>query len=1034
MATVIRTGGGEPPRRTGPGDGIDVDALERALRRAVRGDVRFDAGTRGMYSTDASSYRQVPIGVVLPRDVDDVRATVRVAREHGAPILCRGGGTSLAGQCCNVAVVMDFTRYMGAVLEVNAEERWARVQPGTVLDDLRDACAPYGLTFGPDPSTHSRCTLGGMIGNNSCGVHSVQAEHFGPGPRTEDQVLELTVLTYDGVVLTVGPTSDEALDRIIEEGGRRGGIYRDLRDLRDRYADRIRERFPDIPRRVSGYNLPSLLPENGFDVAKALVGTESTCVVVLEARVRLIEDPPERVLAILGYDDIYNAADHVVEIMKHKPLGLEGMDHELVEFMKRKHFHTEHLHYLPDGHGWLLVEFGGETPEEAEATARAFMDAIEGTTEHLREMKLYVDAESQHAVWKVRESGLGATAFVPGADLTWEGWEDAAVAPEHCGDYLREFRDLLARYGYSASLYGHFGHGCVHCRINFDYRTREGLDRYLAFIDEAADLVLSYGGSLSGEHGDGQSRGRLLYKMFGEDLVDGFREFRRIWDPDGMMNPGKVVDANAPDENLYVGPDWNPPEVETHFQYPDDDFTFANATIRCVGVGLCRRKDGGTMCPSYMVTKEEMHSTRGRARLLNEMMRGDTIQDGWRSEEVKEALDLCLACKGCKGECPVNVDMATYKAEFLSHYYENRLRPRSAYSMGLIYWWARLASFAPDVVNWVTRAPILGRVARKIAGVHPDRDMPQFALQSFRDWYRERGPSTVDGPRVILWPDTFNNFFHPDVTRAAFESLEALGFRPELPAGMLCCGRPLYDFGMLDLARRQLRQILDEMRPAIRAGVPIVGLEPSCVSTLRDEVVDLFPHDTDALALSRQTYMLSEFLTEHAPDADLGSLEGETALVHGHCHHKSILDFDAETAVLDRLGLDYEVLDSGCCGMAGSFGFTEDHYDIAQACGERKLLPAVRDADPRTLVLTDGFSCREMLEQNRLRRPLHLAEALHMSLERTGGLPAPIRRDRNLRRSGGDSALGAGLTFAAAFGFGYAVYRAIRAIGSSTDE
>ncbi len=986
MATVM--GPGERPLpvhpdgggTAGPAGTAGAAALERALKEAVRGEVRFDGGSRGMYATDASSYRQVPIGVVLPRDADDVIATVRVCREHGAPVLGRGAGTSLAGQCCNVAVVLDFTKYMGAVLEVNAEERWARVQPGTVLDRLRERTRVHGLTFGPDPATHTHCTLGGMIGNNSCGVHSVQSQHFGPGPRTEDQVLELTILTYDGHVLTVGATPEDEIDARIAAGGREGGIYAALRDLRDRHADGIREKFPDIPRCVSGYNLPSLLPENGFDVAKALVGTESTCVLVLEAKVALIPDPPERALLLLGYPDAYVAGDHVPEIMAHKPIGLEGMDRRLAEAMEAKDLNTQYLPYLPHGDGWLLVEFGGDTSEEAESKARAALDSLRTEGSGILDSRIYSDPETQSHVWHVRESGLGATAFVPGKPPTWEGWEDAAVAPEHIGSYLREFRQLLDRYDYDAALYGHFGQGCVHCRINFDLSTREGLDHYLAFIDEAADLVLKYGGSISGEHGDGQARGALLPKMFGDELMEAFREFKRIWDPDWMMNPGKVIDAYPPDSNLILGPDYTPPEVETHFRFPRDRFGFQNATTRCVGVGKCRRIEGGTMCPSYMVTREEKHSTRGRSRLLYEMMRGETITDGWKSEEVKEALDLCLSCKGCRGDCPVDVDMATYKAEFLSHYYERRLRPRHAYAMGLIYWWARLASRAPRLVNAITHAPVLGALVKKIGGVHTARSMPRFARQTLRKWFARREPSTVDGRRVILWPDTFNNFFRPDVGRAAIEVLEAAGFRPVLPEAMLCCGRPLYDYGMLTLAKRQLRQILDELRDEIRAGTLIVGLEPSCVSTFRGELLELFPDDDDARRLASQTLLLTELLDQHAPDADLGSLAGQQALVHGHCHHKSVLDFDAERAILDRLGLDYHVLDSGCCGMAGPFGFEEAHYEVSQACGERVLLPAVRNADPDTLLVSDGFSCGEMLEQNDLPLPLHSAQLLHRAM------------------------------------------------------
>jgi FAD/FMN-containing dehydrogenase/Fe-S oxidoreductase len=976
------------PARPGTPGVIEARQLELALLNAVRGEVRFDRGTRALYATDASSYRQVPIGVVLPRDRADVIATLRLAREHNAPILCRGGGTSLAGQCCNTAVVLDFSKYMGRVLEVNPEERWARVEPGTILDHLREATRRHGLTFGPDPATHTHCTLGGMIGNDSCGVHSVQATHYGPGPRTEHQILDLTVLTYDGEILTVGPTPPEELERIIEEGGRRSEIYRALRDLRDRYASLIRERYPDIPRRVSGYNLPALLDENGFNVARALVGTESTCAVILEARVRLIPDPPERVLLLLGYEDIYQAADHVPEIMRHKPTGLEGMDYRLTDFMRAKDLHVRHLVHLPRGKGWLLVEFAGDTPAEALQRARVALDRIRAGGGPFMDARIVSEKHEQQAVWHVRESGLGATAFVPGSPPTWEGWEDAAVPPERLGSYLREFRQLLERYDYDCALYGHFGEGCIHCRINFDYSTRQGLDRYMAFIREAAELVVRHGGSLSGEHGDGQSRAMLLPLMYGEELVEAFREFKRIWDPSLRMNPGKVVDAYRPDENLFMGPDYAPADLDTTFRFPGNDYSFAKAATRCVGVGKCRRTESGLMCPSYMVTREEAHSTRGRARLLYEMVRGEVIRDGWRSEEVKEALDLCLSCKGCRAECPVNVDMATYKAEFMSHYYRRRLRPRAAYSMGLIHWMGRLAGVAPGLVNRATHAPVLSRVIKKLGGIAPQRDMPRFAEETFRDWFRRRGPSPVAGRRVILWPDTFNDLFHPATGHSTVDVLEAAGFHPVIPGAALCCGRPLYDFGMLGLARRQLRQILDALRHDIRAGTPVVGMEPSCMAVFRDELLNLFPDDPDAVRLAGQSYVLSEFLAEFAADTDLGSLRGESALLHGHCHHRSALGFEPEVALMDRIGLEYAVLDSGCCGMAGPFGFQEAHYDTAQACAERALLPALRAAEPGTLLVTSGFSCREMAEQNGIRRPLHVADVVRMAMQRAGVLSA----------------------------------------------
>ena len=993
MATKLRTGQSPvtitakaPPARidrdlqTGTPQTLNVDAagLAAELRSRVRGEVRFDDGSRALYATDASNYRQVPIGVVIPRDADDVVEAVAAARRFGAPILARGGGTSLAGQCCNAAVVMDMTKYMHDVLEIDAEKKLARVQPGCVLDRLRDAAKEHGLTFGPDPATHNHCAVGGMLGNNSCGVHSMMAAFAGTGPRTSDNTHELEILTYDGLRMRVGATSEEELEGIIREGGRRGEIYSRLRALRDKYAGLIRERFPRIPRRVSGYNLDELLPENGFHVARALVGTESTCAVFLEATMCLIPNPGDTTLLVLGYPDIYSAGDHIPMILEHKPVGLEGIDSLLFDWIKRAGSHPHGIELMPDGHGFLMVEFGGANREEADERARRVMEELkrEGNAPSMR---LIDRDEEEEAIWSVRESGLGSTAWVAGHPDTWPGWEDSAVPPEKIGDYLRDLRKLMDRYDYHPSLYGHFGQGCVHCRVEFDLTSARGIREYRSFVGEAADLVVSYGGSLSGEHGDGQARGELLSKMFGEELVEAFREFKSIWDPDWKMNPGKVVAPYAVTENLRLGADYAPPNPQTHFKYLDDEGTFARAALRCVGVGECRREQGGTMCPSYMVTREEMHSTRGRAHLLFEMLQGDVITEGWRSPHVKEALDLCLACKGCKGDCPVGVDVATYKAEFMSHYYEGRLRPRSAYAFGLIHVWARLASLMPDAVNFFTQAPALSGAAKRLAGVAPERDIPAFAPQTFKQWFRERGPRHEGRPGVMLWPDTFNNYFHPEVARAAVAVLEDAGYRVIVPERDVCCGRPLYDFGMMDKAKRWLQDILDHLRPLIRDGVSIVGLEPSCVSVFRDELTNLFPHDQDAVRLSKQTFMLSEFLESagyQPPQLN------RKAVVHGHCHHKSVIGMADERKVLEKLGLDFELLDSGCCGMAGAFGFEEgEHYDVAIKCGERVLLPSVRDAAPDTLVITDGFSCREQIAQCTERRALHLAEVIRMAVE-----------------------------------------------------
>ncbi len=983
-------------RRESPGWSGDAKRLARDLADRVRGEVRFDAGSRALWATDASNYRQVPIGVVLPRDAEDAVRAVEVARAHDAPVLARGGGTSLAGQCCNTAVVIDFSKYLHGVLEVDPEGRRARVEPGAILDDLRDAARPYGLTFGPDPSTHAWCTIGGMVGNNACGVRSVLAEFEGPGPRMSDNVESLEVLTYEGLRLRVGRTSEEELERIVREGGRRGEIYGRLRALRDRYADRIRERFPDIPRRVSGYNLDELLPENGFHLARALVGSESTCATVLEATVTLLPNPDARVLLVLGYPDVYRAADQVPRLREHRPMGLEGFDAELVRSMARKGMHPDEVALLPEGGGWLLVEFGGESVEAAREKALEALRELKGTGEPPTS-RLLEDPEEQERIWKVRESGLGATAHIPGEPDTWEGWEDSAVPVHALGDYLRDFRELLRKYGYRASLYGHFGQACVHTRIPFDLTTAAGVEAYRAFTREAAEMVVGHGGSLSGEHGDGQSRADLLPLMFGDELVRAFREFKAIWDPAGRMNPGKVVDAHGRTENLRLGSDYRPASPETHFRLPEDEGSFAGAALRCVGVGQCRRMDAGTMCPSYMVLREEKHTTRGRARLLFEMLRGDVITDGWRSDEVREALDLCLSCKGCKGDCPVNVDIATYKAEFLSHYYERRLRPRQAYAFGLIYWWARLASRVPRLVNLATRAPGLAPAAKLLAGMAPEREFPRFATRTFRRWFEDRAGPEPDRPRpdedgraVLLWPDTFNNFFHPETLASAVHVLESAGHRVRIPDRTLCCGRPLYDFGMVKRAKRQLRQVLDALRPELEAGTPVIGLEPSCVSNFRDELGSLFPFDEDARRLARQTRTLGEFLAQRAAgdgaDAYTPPRLGGKALLHGHCHQKAIMDLDGEIDVLTRMGVDVEVLDSGCCGMAGPFGFEKEKYEVSRQAGERVLLPAVREAAPDTLLITDGFSCREQIRQLTDRRALHLADVLRRALERS---PAP---------------------------------------------
>jgi FAD/FMN-containing dehydrogenase/Fe-S oxidoreductase len=952
----------------------NVKPLVDELKQQIEGDVLFDQRSKALYSVDASNYRQVPVGVVRPRRLEEVLEIVRLARKYEVPLLSRGGGTSLAGQACNAALVLDFSRHCDHLISLDPDKREARVEPGLILDNLRKETEKYNLTFGADPSTHAWCTLGGMIGNNSCGIHSLL------GGRTSDFVKEMDVVLYDGTRLTVGATTDQELEAIIAEGGRRGDIYRRLRELRDRYGGLIRERFPDIPRRVSGYNLDELLPESGFHVARALVGTEGSCATVLRATLQLVPSPPHRVTAVMGYLDIFEAADHVQEILEHNPIALEGMDQRLIRYMKERHLHPDDVDLLPRGKGWNFLEFGGETAEEACRSAEQAMKALSGPDSPVEDYRIFQEEEEQKCIWEVRESGLGATAKVPSMRDTHPGWEDAAVPPGQEGAYLRDFDKLMGKYGFEAALYGHFGQGCIHSRIEFDLRSADGIATYRKFVGEAADLVKSYGGSFSGEHGDGQARGALLKKMFGEELVQAFREFKQIWDPENRMNPGRVVDAAEPTEGLRLGKDYAPPKIKTYFSFHQDKFSFPEATTRCVGVGKCRKVDSGVMCPSYMVTREEMHSTRGRAHLLWEMFNGDVVGD-FDDPQVKEALDLCLACKACKDECPVQVDMATYKAEFLAHYYKNHLRPRSAYAFGYIMLWARLASLMPSLANFFTQTPGLARLAKWMADVAPERDIPKFAAEPFTRWFERRPAKPASGKfKVLLWPDTFNNYFHPEVLRAAVKVLEQAGCRVHLPRHTLCCGRPLYDYGFLPQARKFLKRIVNKLRSEIRSGTPIVGLEPSCVSVFRDEATQLFPHDEDVQRLSKQTLTLSEFLHDYLPDYKPPSLN-KKALLHTHCHHKAVLEVRSEYRLLENLGLKLERLDSGCCGMAGAFGFEQGKYEVSTGAGERVLLPSVREADPETLIVTNGFSCRTQIEQGTGRQAMHLAEVLELAYD-----------------------------------------------------
>ena len=996
----------EPPRdRPAPGSTVDRSGLDEAARlalaaglaAAVRGEVAFDGGTRAVYATDSSNYRQVPLGVVFPRDEDDVLAALQVAREFDAPVVSRGGGTSLAGQTCNVALVLDFSRHMTAILQLDPDRRIARVQPGIVLDDLRAAAEEHGLTFGPDPATHAWCTLGGMVGNNSCGTHALYAG------KTVDNVERMRIVTYAGTILDLGPTDDTEYARLTALGGETARIHAGMREIGRRYAGLVRERFPDVPRRVSGYNLDELTPERGWQTARALVGTESTCGVVTEITVALSTSPRHRRMVVVGYPDIFAAADAVPSLLHHPLLGLEGIDDVLVGQMRAIDLNTTSLPLLPPGRGWLIAELGDDDPAVADAHTDAFVAGLPSGVTHAR----FDDGPSQRRIWAIRESGLGATAVPPGRPHNHEGWEDAGVPPERLGEYLRAITALWGEYGYSGSWYGHFGQGCVHTRNPFDLHSLTGLAHYREYLHRAATVCVSMGGSLSGEHGDGQGRAELWPLMFGDELVDGFRQFKAVWDPTGRMNPGKLVDPYPLDTNLRFGPSYRRDLLtgQNFFAYTADSASLQRAAERCVGVGRCRRDDTGVMCPSYRVTRDERHSTRGRAKLLVEMFQGETTPADWRNADVKDALDLCLSCKGCQTDCPTHVDMATYKAEFLAHHYAGRLRPRAAYALGLIPFAARIATVMPALANAVLSAPGLGSLLRGAAGVTRDRDVPAFAARALRRTRGSEQRSKVTDATVVVWPDTFTDAWSPEHGVATVRVLEAAGETVAVPTEWACCGRPLYDHGMLDLAKKWLTRLLDVLDPWVSRGIPVVVPEPSCLAAFRDELPQLLRDDPRAAKLAGLARSLAEHLEaiDWQPPAcvETGPLDAarDRVVVHPHCQSRAVVGTAADRAVLERAGYDVEVLDAGCCGLAGSFGFTAgEHAQLSRQIAEQTWLPRLRAAasgvtDPGTsgevgdrppaTVLADGFSCVTQAAQLGGPSTRTLADLLHSRLMQT---------------------------------------------------
>ncbi|MGW0293205.1 FAD-binding and (Fe-S)-binding domain-containing protein [Streptomyces tuirus] len=950
--------------------------LEAELRGAVRGEVGFDVTSRALVTMDASNYRRVPRGVVAPVDADDVAAVLAVCREHGVPVVARGGGTSIAGQATGTGVVLDFTRHMNRLVDLDPEARTAVVQPGLVLDRLQEAAAPHGLRFGPDPSTHGRCTLGGMIGNNSCGSHSVA---WG---TTADSVRELDVVTARGGRLRLGRDWAGAPDG--------------LRELAEGELARLRTGFPELPRRISGYALDALLPENGADVARSFCGSEGTLGVLTEAVVGLVEAPRARALAVLAYADESAAAEAAAGLLPFGPLTVEGMAADLVPSTAE----------LPRGGAWLFVETGGESAGEARARAEAIVRAAD-----VLDALVVTDPAGQRALWRIREDASGTATRMPDGTEAWPGWEDCAVPPARLGAYLRDFRALMAAHGLRGTPYGHFGDGCIHVRIDFDLLTAPGVARFRRFSEELADLVAAHGGSLSGEHGDGQARAELLPRMYGAEMVGLFERVKGVWDPDDLLNPGMLVRPAPLDSGLRFSVLPREP-VDVAFGYPADGGDFSAAVRRCVGVAKCRTTSvsgSGVMCPSFRATGAEEHSTRGRARLLHEMLAGEVVTDGWRSEEVRDALDLCLSCKGCRSDCPVGVDMATYKAEFLHRHYAGRRRPAAHHALGRLPEWLRAVSrtHTAGLVNALSAIPPLAWAAKRLGGLAPERGIPRVAARTFSGWWERRPARRPDarGEVVVLWPDTFTEHLSPAVGQAAVRVLEAAGLRVALPPtvrlekppvgdgrtvaldplsllrgrGRVCCGLTYVSTGQLDRARAVMRRTLDLMEPVLETDAPVVVLEPSCAAALRTDVPELLHDDPRAARLAAKVLTFAETLERHAPGWTPPRVDRPVA-GQTHCHQHAVLGDAADRRLRDAALLTGE-LSGGCCGLAGNFGFEKGHFEVSAACAEEQLLPSVRDAPDGTVVLADGYSCRTQLEQLAGVRGRHLAEVLAEALD-----------------------------------------------------
>ena len=957
-----------------------LESFVQELNAQLNGEYDFSAAGVALYTSDASNYRQIPLGVVYPKTSDDVVYVTRLCREHGLPVLMRGGGTSQNGQCVNEAVVLDCSRFMTSVIDIDVENRTALIEPGIICDSLKAEAEQHGLTFGPDPATHSRCTLGGMIGNNSCGPRSMLAG------KTVENVLELEVLTSDGARFWVGPTTDEELTEILKAGDRKASLYSELVSIRDDYAALIREKYPTIKRRVSGYNLDQLLPENGFNVARALVGSEGTCVSILQARVRLITNPEHKKLIVLGYDNIFLAGDSVASILPFSPIAMEGLDWNIVGGLIERKLRQREVALLPEGRAWVLIELADQSTSTLQTRCDKFINAMQASP-LVKSVMPVDDVQTAVDLWSIREQGASATSLSidPDQNDPIVGWEDTAVDPLRLGDYLRAFQQLIDQYGYSTSLYGHFGDGCIHARITFDTRSEEGVAKWRQFSNDIARLIVSFGGSLSGEHGDGQAKAEFLPILFGDELMHAFKRFKLAWDPDRRMNPGKLIDAYRMDENLRFGPDYTTPVVETALHFSEDPRGFGRSSERCIGMGKCRAHSGA-MCPSYQATGEERYSTRGRAHMLHELVRGDILVDGWQSIAIADSMEHCLSCKACKSECPTQVDIAAYKAEFMHKHYESARHPLHHYVFGHIGSLLPRLSKISSLLNLLQRTGPGKLFAKKVLGISAEKSLPALATHSFMAWISKNhdsldthfywvGNSTK--PPIVLWSDSINAHYKPEILISAITVLCKIGYRVAIARQNFCCGRPFYDYGFLAQARQKLSHILDSFYKHLPADSTVVVLEPSCLSVFRDELLRQFPDDERAIALAKRSATISDVLTK---DKIPLQQSFDTGLLHLHCHGKSLHFEQNDRSLMEKCIKQVREVEYGCCGMAGVYGMRSKTRAIATTLFRRQLQPAINASASNTIVISDGFSCSSQIFDHTARKVMHPIQIIESCL------------------------------------------------------